>query len=75
MNIEKKNIFLVNTLEVLPFSSDSRRTTHSYPKRENPAAHAAFISRKLQECRNQNITQKQIAAIRYKEGVYLVSAR
>ena len=56
---------------MLPFSSDSRRTTHSYPKRENPAAHAAFISRKLQECRNQNITQKQIAAIRYKEGVYL----
>ena len=42
-----------------------------YPVRTDPDAHAKFISRKLQESRNQDLTQKQVAAIRCKDGLYL----
>jgi hypothetical protein len=71
LKIEKKNIFLRNTLDSLPYVSRSTPFETNYPKRSNPSAHAAFISRKLQECREQSLTQKQVAAIRYKDGVYL----
>lgn len=66
-----KNIFLHDTQLPLPYVAQSRRPVYSYPRRTNPLAHAEFISRKLQECREQSLTQKQVAAIRYKEGVYL----
>jgi len=71
LEIEKKNIFLRNTMDSLPYVSRRTPFEVDYPKRSNPGAHAAFISRKLQECREQSLTQKQVAAIRYKEGVYL----
>lgn len=66
-----KNIFLQNTITSLPYVSRSTPFELGYPRRSNPGAHAAFISRKLQECKEQSLTQKQVAAIRYKEGVYL----
>lgn len=66
-----KNIFLHDTEVPLPYVSPSTPFEHNYPRRTNPNAHAAFISRKLQECREQSLTQKQVAAIRYKDGVYL----
>lgn len=71
MAVDKKNIFLSDTINSLPYVSRSTPFDRNYPKRTNPAAHAAFISRKLQECREQSLTEKQVAAIRYKEGVYL----
>ena len=69
--VEKKNIFLRDTMDTLPYVSPRSNYEGNFPTRSNPGAHAAFISRKLQECREQSLTQKQVAAIRYKEGVYL----
>lgn len=66
-----KNIFLHGTEIPLPYVSPSTPFEHNYPRRSDPGAHAAFISRKLQECREQSLTQRQVAAIRYKDGVYL----
>lgn len=71
MPVEKKNIFLHETQDALPFVSRSQRSETSLPKRDNPRAHASFIARKLNECRQNDVTQKQVAAIRHKEGMYL----
>lgn len=71
MPVEKRNIFLHKTQDVLPYVSGSKRSGISYPKREDPRAHASYIFRKLAECRQQDLTQKQVAAIRHKEGTYL----
>ncbi len=71
MNIEKKNIFLSNTNQSLDYSSSSKRVDTKIPMRADVNRHANFISRKLAECYRQSVTQKQVAAIRYKEGVYL----
>ena len=66
-----KNIFLQDTASPLPYVSQSGRGNSKYPLRNDPDAHAKFISRKLQESRAQDLTQRQVAAIRYKEGLYL----
>lgn len=71
MPVEKRNIFLRETQDVLPYVSGSKRSGISFPKRDDPRAHASFISRKLNECRQRDLTQKQVAAIRHKEGTYL----
>lgn len=70
MVVEKKNIFLTQTVETMPYTSTSRPIGTNYPKR-TVATHAAFIQRKLQECYTNSLTQRQVAAIRYKEGTYL----
>ena len=70
MAVEKKNIFLRQTVETMPYTSTSRPIGTNYPKR-TVATHAAFIQRKLQECYTNSLTQRQVAAIRYKEGTYL----
>ena len=70
MAVEKKNIFLTQTVETMPYTSTSRPIGTNYPKR-TVATHAAFIQRKLQECYTNSLTQRQVAAIRYKEGTYL----
>jgi len=69
--IEKRNIFLRETQNALPYVSGIKRSGVSFPKRDDPRAHASYISRKLNECRQQDLTQKQVAAIRHKEGTYL----
>jgi len=69
--IEKRNIFLRETQNALPYISGIKRSGVSFPKRDDPRAHASYISRKLNECRQQDLTQKQVAAIRHKEGTYL----
>ena len=71
MAVDKKNIFLSETRDTLPYVSSSKPIEHNYPVRTNPGAHASFISRKLNECRNQELSQRQVAAIRYKTGTYL----
>lgn len=66
-----KNIFLQHTAAPLPYASHSGGGGPKYPIRNDPDAHARFISRKLQESRAQDLTQRQVAAIRYKDGLYL----
>lgn len=70
MAVEKRNIFLTKTVESMPYVSSQRPVGSNYPKRV-VSTHAATIQRKLQECYDKSLTQKQVAAIRYKEGIYL----
>lgn len=70
MAVEKKNIFLTQTVETMPYTSTSKPIGKNYPKR-TVATHAAFIQKKLRECYANSLTQKQAAAVRYKEGTYL----
>ena len=67
MAVEKKNIFLTQTVETMPYTSTSKPIRKNYPKR-TVATHAAFIQKKLRECYANSLTQKQAAAIRYKES-------
>lgn len=71
MPVEKRNIFLQETRDTLPFVSKRGRSGTTFPVRNNPDAHAAFIAKRLDECRTQDLTQRQVAAIRYKDGLYL----
>jgi hypothetical protein len=71
LSVEKKNIFLNNTNTSIPYVSRPTPVGKNYPQRDNSKAHATFIERKLNECYERSATQKQVAAIRYKEGVYL----
>lgn len=71
MPVEKKNIFLNKTNTSIPYVSRSTPIEKNYPNRQNSKAHAKFIERKLNECYERSATQKQVAAIRYKESVYL----
>lgn len=57
MAVEKKNIFLSETRDTLPYVSSSKPFEHNYPVRTDPGAHASFITRKLNECRNQDLSQ------------------
>lgn len=71
MAVDKKNIFLEQTRESLPYASRQRQSGRSFPTRNNPEAHAAFIAERLRQCNAQALEPKQVAAIRYKQGVYL----
>ena len=71
MAVDKKNIFLSETRATLPYVSNSKPLEQNYPVRTNPGAHASFITKKLNECRSQELSQRQVAAIRYKSGTYL----
>ena len=71
MAVEKKNIFLKDTNTTMPYVSRSMMGSKNFPQRENGRSHALFIGRKLQQCYERSSTQKQAAAIRYKEGVYI----
>ena len=71
MAVDKKNIFLSNTAVPYPYASRSYPPSKNYPQRD-PTAHAAYIQRKLSECYFAHaLTQRQVAAIRYKNGLYL----
>lgn len=71
MAVNKKNIFLSHTAAPYPYASDSHSVKKNYPQRD-PTAHAAYIQRKLSEAYvAHNLTQSQVAAIRYKDGIYL----
>ncbi len=73
MPIDKKNIFLSGTVEPLPFTSRSAFGTERAIPSRDVAQHANFLKRKFNEAyaQNKNLTQQQVAAIRYKKGVYL----
>ncbi len=67
----RKNIFLKNTKEVLPYVSKGSHGEKKIPQRDDPLSHAEFISKKILECREKSLSQEQVAAIRYKDGMYL----
>ena len=71
MKIEKRNIFLQDTGEKMSYVSKGAYGEHSYPIRSNPRKHVQYIQRRLQECQKESLSQKQVAAIRVKEGLYL----
>ncbi len=73
MPVEKKNIFLSGTIETLPFTSKSNPGSDRIIPGRDPAQHANFLRRRFAEVYAQNraLTPQQVAAIRYKEGVYL----
>lgn len=71
MAVDKGNIFLTSTQDVLPYVSGSKRANRSLPIRNDPHAHAELIRQKLNECQEKSLSQKQVAAIRYKDGTYL----
>lgn len=67
----KQNIFLKDTKTSMPYVSRQAPFEKNYPDRKDIKAHATFIERKLNECYERSAVQKQAAAIRYKNGVYL----
>lgn len=73
----KRLLFLTDTKASLDYVSKSSMPSKNFPTRENPSQHAAFISRRIQECQREsgsrptNLTQEQVAAIHYKDGMYL----
>ena len=71
MAVNKRNIFLEQTRESLPYTSGPARFNRNFPTRENPMAHATYIEKKLRQCNAETLEPKQVAAIRYKQGVYL----
>ncbi len=70
MAVDKKNIFLDQTTEAIPYVSSGRSGKMKLPNR-SVSSHAAMIQKKLKDCYDRSITQKQVAAIRYKGGTYL----
>lgn len=72
MPVDKKNIFLSGTIEPLPFSSRSSRGADSAIPSRIIVQHANYLKRRFEEAyANNNIQSQQVAAIRYKEGIYL----
>lgn len=72
MSVDLRNIFLADTLlSSQPYvSSGGGGGERSIPQRD-VNAHAAYLTKRFQVVHEQSLTQKQVAAIRYKEGVYL----
>lgn len=71
MAVEKRNIFLSNMVEPLPYTSKSKPG----PKKKIPLrdinAHANALKHKIEEAYAESLKQKNAAAIRYREGTYL----
>lgn len=70
MAVDKRNIFLSDTVESMDFLGTARPIKSHYPRRDVPS-HADFVQKRLNECYERSDAQRQAAAIRYKEGVYL----
>jgi hypothetical protein len=73
MPVDKKNIFLSGTIEPMPFTSRSAPGAERAIPSRDVAQHANYLKGRFKEAyaQNKNLTQQQVAAIRYKEGVYL----
>ena len=73
MAVDKKNIFLSDTVRNYPYTSRSAFSTTRIPDRPDRTGHGTFLKKKFEEAyrQNQKLTQRQVAAIKYKEGIYL----
>ena len=66
MKIEKKNILLSSTFETMPYASVKRGREPKFPNRD-VISHERALLKKLNEC----YSDKQVAAIKYKNGTCL----
>lgn len=73
MAVDKKNIFLSDTVRNYPYTSRSAFSSTRIPDRPDRTGHGTFLKKKFEEAykQNQKLTQRQVAAIKYKEGIYL----
>ena len=71
MSVDKRNIFLESVTEPLVYKSSPHPVKKHYPERNNVSYHATYLKNKFEQCRQQDLTQKQVAAIKYKNGTYL----
>ena len=68
---KKRNIFLHNVKAEIAYSSEGAPIKRSFPVRLDPRQHAQFIEARLKKSQEEAMSQRQVAAIRYKEGMYL----
>lgn len=70
----KKNIFLKQAAETLPYKSVKQNIGKHIPKRE-PQAHAEYLRKQFAKCyaesRTSDLTEQQTAAVKSKGGTYL----
>ena len=70
----KKNIFLKQAAEILPYKSVKQNIGKHIPERE-PQAHAEYLRKQFVKCYAEShasdLTDQQIAAIKSKNGTYL----
>lgn len=69
MAVDKRDIFLNNITERMPYKSSSHPVSKKYPSRSNYVGHARQLSREYEKTIQQSLTQKQVAAIKMK-GTY-----
>lgn len=55
----------------MSYVSSSHPAKSNFPNRSTPSSHAATIKRMLKDCYEKSFIQKQVAAVRYKDGIYL----
>lgn len=72
MAVDKKNIFLEDTIRDMPYKSKKSGPRDSNLPRRNTSDHAAYLRKKLKDIyATAKLTPEQVAAIRLKEGIYL----
>jgi len=73
MTVEKKNIFLSDTVKNLSYTSRPHFFEPNIPTRVNRIEHGYFLKRRFEEAhkQNQELNQRQVKAIKYKQGIYL----
>ena len=69
MAVDKRDIFLNNITERMPYKSSSHPVSKKYPSRSSYVGHARQLSREYEKTIQQSLTQKQVAAIKMK-GTY-----
>ena len=73
MAVEKKNIFLSNTVKSFDYKSQGKPASGPRIPQRNPLQHAAALKQELSAAydKHNSLTREQIAAIKYKDGVCL----
>lgn len=70
--MEKKNIFLSNTKEVMPYTSPrGGGGENNYPLLTRPLTHVRKLKHELESIVTSDIRVEQVAEIRQKDGIYL----
>jgi len=71
--VEKKNIFLSNTMEHYDYKAQRKRGSDPHVPQRDSAQHAVTLKQDLFTAykKHNDLTPKQIAAIKYKDGICL----
>lgn len=70
-SIVKKNIFLKDSAQLLPYISPSSGGGKPRIPKRNPYEHANFLRQKFEQVRNMETEEKSVVGFRYKNGLYL----